>query len=288
MTGKTENPHRLPTLLREPLVHFIVAGFVVFFAWNVMTARQANAQRTIRVTTSDLERLASVYAAESGALPSGEDMVAMVNDYVRDEALAREARRLKLDEGDTIVTRRLAQKMTFMVADLAEAKVPDEATLREWYETHADRFTEPQKVTFEHVFFSKDMRGDNAEADAIAALGALNAGGDWQKAGDPFMLQRTYGDLPVREVARQFGPDFARTLAETPASDMWTGPVRSAFGVHLVKISANTPAHLKPFEDMRGEVLADWQAETRREENEKAILKIIGRYKVEVDALDAE
>ena len=38
----------------------------------------------------------AIYAAESGALPSGEDMVAMVNDYVRDEVLAREARRLKL------------------------------------------------------------------------------------------------------------------------------------------------------------------------------------------------
>ena len=288
MTDKTEKARRWPVLLREPLVHFIVAGFVVFFAWNALTAARTNEQRTIRVTTGDLERLASIYAAESGALPSGEDMVAMVNDYVRDEVLAREAHRLKLDEGDTIVTRRLAQKMTFMVADLAQETTPDESTLKDWYETHADRFTEPQKLTFEHVFFSEDVRGAAAEADAQVALGPLNAGGDWQKTGDPFMLQRTYGDLPVREVVRLFGPDFAKALAAMPATDTWAGPVRSALGVHLVKISANTPPQLKPFEEVRDAVFADWQDETRRETNEKAIQDIISRYKIEVEGLDAK
>lgn len=286
MTEDNKQARRLPVLLREPLVHFILAALAVFFGWNALSGATANEQRTIRVTSADLERLASVYAAESGALPSSEDMVAMVNDYVRDEALAREARRLKLDEGDTIVTRRLAQKMTFMVADLAQEKTPDEATLREWYETHADRFTEPQKVTFNHVFFSEDVRGAAAEADAETALGALNAGADWQKTGDPFMLQRTYGDLPVREAVRLFGPDFAQALAAMPASDTWTGPVRSALGLHLLKVTANTPPHLKPFEEVRDAVLADWQDETRREENEKAIQDIISRYKVVVEGIN--
>ena len=119
MTDKTEQVRRWPVLLREPLVHFILAALVVFIAWNVVASGRADEARTIRVSGADLERLASIYTAEAGALPSGEDMVAMVNDYVRDEALAREAKRLGLDEGDTIVTRRLAQKMTFMVADLA-------------------------------------------------------------------------------------------------------------------------------------------------------------------------
>ena len=286
MTDDNKQARRLPVLLREPLVHFILAALAIFFGWNALSGASANAQRTIHVTNADLERLASVYAAESGALPSGEDMVAMVNDYVRDEALAREARRLKLDEGDTIVTRRLAQKMTFMVADLAEEKTPDEATLREWYETHADRFTDPQTMTFSHVFFSEDVRGATAEADAEAALSALNAGADWQKMGDPFMLQRTYGDLPVREAVRLFGPDFAKALAGTPPSDKWTGPVRSALGIHLLQVSANTPPHLKPFGDVRGAVLADWQDETRRADNEKAIQDIISRYKVVVEGLN--
>ena len=282
----TEKARRWPVLLREPLVHFIAAALLVFFAWNAMSATRATEQRTIRVTTGDLERLASIYAAESGALPSGEDMVAMVNDYVRDEALAREARRLKLDEGDTIVTRRLSQKMTFMVSDLAEEKTPDEETLREWYEAHPDRFTEPQKVTFSHVFFSEDVRGSATWADAEQALAALNAGADWQKTGDPFMLQRTYGELPLREAVRLFGPEFAAALATIPASDAWTGPVRSALGVHLLQVSVNSPARLRPFDEVHDAVLADWQDETRRETNEKAIQDIVARYRVVVEGVN--
>ncbi|MEZ6001688.1 peptidyl-prolyl cis-trans isomerase [Hyphomonas sp.] len=288
MTDTTEKVRRWPVLLREPLVHFILAALAVFIAWNVVTSGRADEARTIRVSSADLERLASIYTAEAGALPSGEDMVAMVNDYVRDEALAREAKRLGLDEGDTIVTRRLAQKMTFMVADLAREDTPDDAVLREWYETHADRFTEPQKVTFRHVFFSEDVRGASATADAEAALGKLNAGDDWREAGDPFMLQRAYGDLPLREVVRLFGGEFAQSLAATPASGLWTGPIRSALGVHLVQVETNAPPQLQPFEDVKDAVLADWQDETRREANEKAIQDIIARYKVEVEGINAD
>lgn len=288
MTDKTEQGRRWPVLLREPLVHFILAALVVFIAWNIMASGRADEARTIRVSSADLERLASIYTAEAGSLPSGEDMVAMVNDYVRDEALAREAKRLGLDEGDTIVTRRLAQKMTFMVADLAREESPDETVLREWYETHADRFTEPQKVTFRHVFFSEDVRGASATGDAETVLAELNAGKDWREAGDPFMLQRAYGDLPLREVVRLFGGEFAQSVAATSASDLWTGPIRSALGVHLVQVSANTPPRLEPFGDMKEAVLADWQDQTRREANETAIQDIIARYKIEVEGINAE
>lgn len=288
MTDTTEQVRRWPVLLREPLVHFILAALAVFIAWHFVSSGREEEARTIRVSSADLERLASIYTAEAGALPSGEDMVAMVNDYVRDEALAREAKRLGLDEGDTIVTRRLAQKMTFMVADLTREETPDDAVLRDWYETHADRFTDPQMVTFRHVFFSEDVRGAAATADARATLERLNTGNDWREAGDPFMLQRAYGDLPLREVVRLFGGEFAQSLAATPASDLWTGPVRSALGVHLVQVSANTPPQLQPFDDAKDAVLADWQDETRREANETAIQDIIARYNVEVEGINAE
>ena len=101
------------------------------------------------------------------------------------------------------------------------------------------------------------------------------------------MLQRAYGDLPVREIARLFGVEFARALADMPASESWQGPVRSALGVHLVNISQNTPAQLTPFDEARAAVTADWRDETRRSENEAAIREIVGRYKVEIEGVDA-
>ncbi|MEZ5954823.1 MAG: peptidylprolyl isomerase [Hyphomonas sp.] len=283
MADTSQSTARWRAWLSEPLFHFIIAALAVFIGWNAINGSRSDAERTIRITQTDLERLAALYAAESGALPSQQDMAAMVNDYVRDEALAREARSLGLDDNDTIVTRRLAQKMTFMISDLADDPDPDEKTLRAWHESHPDRFTDPQTLTFTHVYFSEDVRGETAETDAAAALDGLNAGEDWRNAGDPFMLQRSYGDLPIREVARLFGPDFARTLAALPASDSWTGPIRSALGVHLVRVTANVPARLIPFEEVREAVLADWKEETRRQENEEAVRDIIAKYKVEIE-----
>ncbi len=286
----TPNAHRgrLPGLLREPLVHFVVAALAAFVAWHVIQDGRSRADSTIRITRGDVERLAALYASESGALPSQEDMAAMLTDFVRDEALAREARRLGLDAGDTIVNRRLAQKMTFMVEDLAEETTPSEDVLRAWLDAHPDRFTDPQMATFSHVFFSVDLRGARADMDARIALSALNSGAaDWKGTGDAFMLQRTYGDLPIREAARIFGTEFAAALADLPVSDEWVGPVQSSLGLHLVRVTAASPARLRPFEEARDAVLADWREETRRAGNDAAIQKIIGRYKVEIEDGDA-
>ncbi|KCZ54822.1 hypothetical protein HY29_12925 [Hyphomonas beringensis] len=274
--------------LREPLIQFVVAAALVFGLHTAWQAWQDKSDSTIFVSEPELERLAALYASEAGALPGPEDMTTMVSDYVRDEALAREARRLGLDQNDTIITRRLAQKMSFMVSDLREDPVPSEDTLREWYQAHADRFTEPARLTFSQIFFSPSVRGDAAEKDAETLLAELNNNPTMETAalGDPFMLQRQYGDVPVRELARQFGVEFAAAMAGLPASDDWQGPVRSALGLHLVHITHKTPAALRPFEEVRAEVKRDWVEQKRREANEQAIADIIARYNVEIEGVE--
>lgn len=275
-------------ILREPLTHFVVAAALIFALHGWWQSRTAGADGTIVITQTEVERLAALYAAESGALPTEMEMAGMLSDYVRDEALAREARRLGLDQGDTIVTRRLAQKMTFMVADLNEEQTPSDADLKAWHEAHPDRFTEPARVTFSHIYFSTSERRGTAEADAEEVRDALNTGlaTNASGLGDPFMLQRQYGETPYREIARLFGGEFTQALSALPESDDWQGPVRSALGVHLVKITRQTPAQLIPFEDARAEVLADWQDARRRDANEDAIADIVSRYNVVIEGAE--
>lgn len=272
-------------LLRDPLTHFVVTAALIFALHAWWQGRTAGADSTIVITQTEVERLAALYAAEAGTLPTEAELAGILTDHVRDEALAREARRLGLDEGDTIVTRRLAQKMTFMVADLNEDQTPSEQELEAWHAAHPDRFTDPARITFSHVYFSTSDRRDTAEADAEEVRDALNTGlaTDASRLGDPFMLQRQYGEIPYREITRLFGGEFAQALSALPASDDWQGPVWSALGVHLVRISSQTPARLKPFEEARADVLADWQDTRRREANEAAIADIVSRYKVIVE-----
>ncbi|WP_340692560.1 peptidylprolyl isomerase [Hyphomonas sp.] len=272
-------------LLREPLVHFVIVALLVFAGHAAWTAHVAARDGTITVTQEDMQRMAALYASESGVLPSPEDMAAMVSDQIRDEALSREARRLELDAGDTIIERRLAQKMSFMVSDLADTPVPDETTLRAWYDAHPDAYTAPPNVTFEHVFLSTDATTD---ADTTTLLNTLNAPSppDWHTLGDPFILQRAYGDLPFRETVRLLGTDFATALFALDAGDAWQGPVRSALGLHLVHLIAKDDGSLRPFEEVRSRVEADWRDDALRTANETAIANIIKRYKVRIEGAE--
>jgi peptidyl-prolyl cis-trans isomerase C len=271
-------------LLREPLVHFIIVALLVFAGHAAWTSHVAARSGTITVTQEDMQRMAALYASESGALPSQADMAAMVSDQVRDKALSREARRLGLDAGDTIIERRLAQKMSFMVSDLADTPAADETTLRAWYDAHSDAYTAPPSVTFEHVFLSTDR----TDEDTTTLLNTLNAPSppDWHTLGDPFILQRAYGDLPFRETVRLFGTDFATALFSLDASDAWQGPVRSALGLHLVHLMAKDEGRLRPFEEVRSQVETDWRDDALRTANETAIANIIKRYKVRIEGAE--
>jgi len=275
-------------LLREPLVHFVLVAALVFAGHAAWTAYASARDGTITVTEEDMERMAALYASESGALPSPEDMAAMVTDQVRDEALAREARRLGLDVGDTIIERRLAQKMSFMVSDLADTPAPDEATLRKWYEDHPESYTLAPSITFEHIFLNPERTRNTPGTDSQSLLKSLNepTPPDWRTLGDPFMLQRAYGDLPIRETIRLFGADFAKALFSLKAGPEWQGPVSSAFGQHLVHVVAREDGRLQPFEEVRAQVESDWRDDALRGANEQAIADIISRYKVHIEGAE--
>lgn len=270
------------TLLREPLVHFVLLAVLVFVAFISL---QAGAQEdtTIQVTQADMERMARLYTAEARTPPSEADMRAMVLDHVKNTALSREARRLGLDEGDTIIERRLTQKMMFMIEDMAEIDPPSEDVLKHWYEAHPADFTAPTRYAFDHVYLEA-----NSKSDPTEIMAALNADDpvDWKQAGDPFMLQRQYGELPEREIVRLFGSEFVAALSELSPSDTWQGPVKSAFGQHIVRLNAFKPAQKRPYDVARADVLADWTNDERRMRNAKAVEDIIARYDVQIEGAD--
>ncbi len=279
----------MKTLSHEPLVHFALAAFLLFGFHFVWTGLADRADHTIEVSAEDLDRMLTLYKAEAGAPPTEKDVKAMIADFVRDQALAQEARRLGLDVGDTVVDRRLAQKMTFLTSDLTPLNAPSENELEDWYTRHSDRFKSPRTLSFDHIFFSKDKRGDSVTDDARNELSALNNGNvsNWKEHGDPFMLARSYGELPIREVARLFGTDFANAISQQAASATWAGPIPSAFGDHIVRVSKNQPAELPPLADIRKTVEADWREHHRRLQNASAINDIVSRYRVVIEGRDA-
>jgi hypothetical protein len=150
-------------VLREPLLHFLVAGAVLFaaYAWLNRGGDDAagTASRTVRITAAEVEWLKRTWTRQWQRPPSEAELKGLVSDHLKETLLEREARALGLDANDTVVRRRLAQKMEFMLRDAIGLAEPSEEALRRSYEKHRERFQAPARISFTHVYFNRDRRG---------------------------------------------------------------------------------------------------------------------------------
>jgi hypothetical protein len=273
--------------LRQPLPQFLLAGLALFVVYDVRNRNVASQARPHRIelTADDLRQIGIAWVAQGRAAPSVEEMRLLIDARVREEILYREALALGLDEDDTIVRRRLAQKMEFLFEDVAQLREPAPDELRRWFDRNAERFTLPGRITFRHLYFSPDRRGARAREDAARALSRVaGAPMDAPEAialGDPFMFQDYYGDRTPDDVARTFGPGFARTVFQTPPG-RWAGPLESGYGAHLVWVDTATPSRVPAFEEVEADVKTAWIEDQRATIRAAAFEAMRARYEVVV------
>ncbi len=209
--------------LREPLLQFLLAGLALFLVHRGLNPAAANRDASSRITLTedDLRQMAIAWQAQGRPLPTAEQMKSLVETKVREEILYREALALGLDKNDTIVKRRLAQKMEFLAEDVAALRDPTVDELRAWFEKNAARFALSPRASFRHLYFSPDQRGDRVRDEAARALLKLaGKSGDWPGAAalaDRFMFQDHYGDRSFEQLANLFGPPFAQAVRRPPA-----------------------------------------------------------------------
>jgi hypothetical protein len=156
------------------------------------------------------------FASQWHRQPTPAEFQTLVEDKVREEVLYREALAMGLDKDDTIVKRRMAQKMQFLAEDVAAAHEPSTVELKAWFEKNSAAFATTSRYSFRHLYFSPDKRGKNAEGDAAKALAKIAGQPEDSKLAaslaDPFMFQDYYGDRAPESVAKEFGPQFAIAL----------------------------------------------------------------------------
>jgi len=213
----------------------------------------------------------------------------LVNDYVRDEVLYREARTMGLDQDDVIVRRRMRQKFEFLAEDLA-ARIgpPSDQELEAYLRQHADKYSEEASFSFEHIFFSREKRGASADAEATAMLARLSGKGaiDIEKLGDAFLLPSRFEKTSAGETARLFGEKFAKELNKTQLGT-WAGPIESSYGFHLVHVNARIQEVAPPLANVRESVLRDLLSDRRKQELDTQYEKLRARYTVVVEPPEA-
>jgi hypothetical protein len=278
-------PTRLKRWLREPLLHFLLAGLALFATYRVVhpPAVEPGNRRRIELTDDDLRQLELGWIAQGRRPPTPEEMRWLVDSKVREEILYREALALGLDQDDTIVKRRMVQKMEFLAEDLATLREPSREELTAWFAQNAPRFTVAGRVSFRHLYFSFDKRGARAREAAAGARAQLaDTPADAPAAttlADPFMFQDFYGDRSPEQVANVFGAKFTRLLFQLEPGS-WQGPIESGFGWHLVWVEATTPARVPVFEEVEPEVKAAWVAEQRTAFKRQAFEAMKARYEI--------
>lgn len=274
----------------DPLVLFLVAGLALYLILDALGLARGD-DRLIAV---DEASLTAFIASEGGRLP-GRTLDAMslkerrrlVEDYVREEALHREARALGLDRGDTAIRRRLVQSMRFSLeggsAGDGETKEPTEAELRVFLAAHRDRYIESAKVSFSHVFFDKARRSRGGAGEAAQQALARPGMDDWLAMGDRYPYQRSQVDVTGEALASEMGEDAARRIfAMAPRGDRWQGPVESELGFHLIRIDRKSPRGEPEFARIRDDLVAGLAQEKRDRKLQRAIDGIVETYRVDL------
>src|SRR5262249_29392920 len=239
-------------LLREPLVHFLLLGTILFgvYAYADLGHSGVEQSKQIRLTIDDLSQLVLVFQSQWRRDPTPEELQWLVEDKVREEVLYREALALGLDKNDTIVKRQMAQKMQFLAEDVAAAREPTPEELGKWYEVNRDQFAFPPRISFRHLYFSPDRRGARTRDDAAAALTKFTGQPEDSNLATPladaFMFQEYYRDRAPEFLGKEFGANFALAVAKLSLGS-WQGPVESGFGWHLVFVDTLIPGRVPTF-----------------------------------------
>jgi hypothetical protein len=281
------------SLLREPLVHFVLIGLVLFAVYGYMHRDRGAAESSnqIVLTMDDLRQMDVYFVSQWHRQPTPEEFRAMVEDRIREEVLYREALAMGLDKDDTIVKRRMAQKMQFLAEDVAAAREPTTAELKAWYEKNSDIFALPSRISFRHLYFSPDDRGERAHEDAVKALEKIAGQPEDSKLAsslaDQFMFQDYYGDRTTEQLAKEFGPQFAVAVSKLK-SGSWQGPVESGYGWHLVFVDSVIPGRIPAFEEIEPDVKTAWLGQQQQKAWEKAYREMRAKYEVLLPAPSGE
>jgi len=276
--------------MAEPLIQFLVIGACIYGAYALFgTPDEADLESSVIVDANRIKGFAAQWKARWNRPPTREELDGIIDGYVREEILYRQAVSMGLDKDDTITRRRMAQRLEFLTSDLARLAEPADDELEQYFQDNVAQFTGPDQLTFIQIYFDPDQRDETTLDDAKAALAVLQSAGvpdpATVKAGDQVMVQNSFQSASELEIRKQLGSGFAESVMQLEP-DTWHGPILSGFGVHLVYVYEHLEAPVPALEDVRAVVLEAWQAGQIESFNEEFYESLKSRYDIVIENPD--
>lgn len=277
----------MPKWLREPLIHFLVLGGLLFFLYDVVSEK-GQAENEIFISKGQQQNLLNTFSRTWQRLPTAAEYQGLLRDYIRQEIAYRESREMGLDQDDIVIRRRLRLKMEMLAEDVVGLVPPTEEELQAYIDRNPDDFQVEPRMDLKQLYFSSDRRGDRAETDALDALARLRAGDlDPGEVGDPIPLPGVLEDVAESEVERLFGAEFVDGLQNLDTG-RWAGPVASGFGLHLVLLKNRSVARTPELGEVREAVRRELLNERRRASIDGLYDKLAENYVIEIEPLTDE
>lgn len=269
--------------IREPLVHFLLLGLLLFMIYNLVSGQRGGSDRRIVINDATVGAILQAYQGTWQRPPTSDELKGLIENRIREEVLYREGASMGLDRDDSVIRRRVLQKLDVISEESMAQQAPTDAVLEKWLRQHADRYSKPAVLDFQQVLFDPVEHGAKLKADLDAALARLRARANPATVGDQSLLPASVKETPADMVARDFGEQFAAALIALPIGE-WQGPVPSGYGAHLVRVSERTPGHPAALAEVRASVERDWESYTRAQAKEEYYRKLRQGYSVVIEA----
>jgi hypothetical protein len=273
----------LSKVLREPLVHFVLIGAGVFALYALTVGGgQEGAKDKIVVTEGRVLQLAQVFGKTWQRPPTREELRGLIDSYIKEEVYYREALKLGLDRDDTLIRRRMQQKMEFVTEPSDEFLVADDDALQAFLGAHKAEFRIEPRIAFEQVFLNPKAPGEATPVRAKQTLETLKASAPGvipPDVGDPTLLPPSMPLSPLSGIARNFGDAFAANLTDLPEGE-WSGPIKSPYGLHVVRVTKRLHGYDPKLAEVRDAVELKWRTEKRSEFQEQAYDELLAKYEV--------
>ena len=239
-------------LLKEPLIHFMLIGVALFLVFAVVNREEVNSEDTIEVDAGRIEQLAIVFQKTWQRPPTREELQALIDDYVLEEIYYRQAVAMGIDRDDTIIRRRLRQKLEFLTDDLTSLGKATEAELQTYLAEHPEKFRESPTFSFQQIYINPEKQ----DKDAVAKLLEQARAGNMESPGSGLLPGR-FEESTVGTIDGQFGIGFAAQLDKLEPGN-WEGPIESGLGMHLVLVEEKTAGRLPALADIQQQVEREW------------------------------
>ncbi len=264
-------------LSREPLVHFLIIGAVLFTVFELGREESSAAPDRILVDAGQVQQLVARFRRSRLRAPTESELAALIEGHIREEVYYRQALAMGLERDDTIVRRRLKQKLEFMTDTGADLIEPQAGELEAYYEANVERFQDTPAIALTQAYL-----GQNPSPDRInAALSSLksDAEADPNRWSEPTLLPSQMAISTPVEIDSVFGTGFFDNLMQLPMEE-WIGPIESGYGLHLVRIDDSRLASLPPFEGVRDAILREWKSVKAKELSEQVYTRLRERYTI--------